>query len=252
VTTSAGPSSVPGAYARSAIQQERARVLFAKYGLTLETHEWVTTSGATASVQRVEKPIRMRIHRTCHRCNTTFGTDRVCVKCEHKRCTKCPRYPPKKTKDGAAKLDMEQEKDSGKEDLAARKKKKTPLTMRTKTGGEVVYQPVRQRIRRICHRCETLFQPPTATICESCQHVRCTRCPRDPAKTRKWPDGYPGDAPYEASDDEPPSLKPERTWKRPRLRVRWTCSECSHIFSDGPLTCANCGHERCDECIRIP
>ncbi|KAL8795714.1 MAG: hypothetical protein Q9182_007493 [Xanthomendoza sp. 2 TL-2023] len=79
------------------ILEERARALFAKYGLTLEPGEW--TSPIKPNAERVEKKIRMRIHRACHHCQTTFGADRVCNNCSHHRCKKCPRYPTKKAKE---------------------------------------------------------------------------------------------------------------------------------------------------------
>ncbi|KAI4182019.1 MAG: hypothetical protein L6R41_006262 [Letrouitia leprolyta] len=62
------------AAAYGTIQEERARALFAKYGLTLEPGEW--TLPIRPDAQRVEKKIRMRVHRTCHRCETTFGLDK--------------------------------------------------------------------------------------------------------------------------------------------------------------------------------
>jgi hypothetical protein len=76
----------------SAIQQEKARLLFAKYGLTLDPGEW--KSPTDLQFPRVTKTIRMRVRRTCHRCETTFGSDKLCVNCQHQRCKKCPRFPP--------------------------------------------------------------------------------------------------------------------------------------------------------------
>jgi hypothetical protein len=256
VTTSAGGVASPGAYARSAIQQERARALFAKYGLTLEAHEWIPT-GTAATVQRVEKPIRMRVHRNCHRCGTTYGADRICVKCEHKRCKKCPRYPPKKPKDkGPVGVSKDPKgKGTGAESKGGeempRKKRKPLLTIQSRAGTDLVYRQKGQRIRRRCHKCDTLFNPPTSTVCESCQHLRCTRCPRDPAKEKKWPHGYPGDADYASSEDEQIELRPRKVYRKPRQRVRWTCSECSTMMKDGKV-CSNCDHQRCENCIREP
>ncbi|OCL08594.1 hypothetical protein AOQ84DRAFT_292834, partial [Glonium stellatum] len=225
------------------VQQERARALFAKYGLTLESHEWITTAANATNVQRVEKPIRMRVHRSCHRCGTTYGADKICAKCEHKRCKKCPRYPKKKSKTG----------EKGKEPEESKPKPRKPLlTIKSRTGGELVYQPVKQRVRRTCHKCETMFQPPSATICEKCQHVRCTRCPRDPAKPKKWPEGYPGDVAAEDESDDEADLGKRRTWRRPRQRVRWSCERCQSFFKEGSQACPDCGHERCDTCTRIP
>lgn len=230
---------------RSALQQERARALFAKYGLTLETHEWISTPAEPIHVQRVEKPIRMRVHRSCHHCNTTFGADKICSKCEHKRCKKCPRYPKKKTPGDKGK---EKEKDR-----PVPPKKKKLLTITTKSGGELAYQPAKQRVRRSCHKCEAQFVPPTATVCEQCQHVRCVRCPRDPAKLSKWPNGYPGDADADSEGELERALdQARRIWRKPRTRVRWECEECHSLFVEDSPQCPGCGHARCVNCVRKP
>lgn len=256
VTSTTGQVSYP----RSAAQQERARALFAKYGLTLEAHEWITTGTTNENVQRVEKPIRMRVHRQCHRCQTTFGADRVCQKCEHTRCKKCPRYPAKKEK---AKGKGKEGESAATPAAAAAKigtkpaKKQEYLTIKSRTGGpDLERRPPKQRVRRSCHKCQNLFIPATATVCTHCQHARCTKCPRDPAKKKKWPDGYPGDA--AASDTEtdaeglPAHQRPERIWRKPRMRIRWSCEQCNSLFMEKTKTCANCGHERCQSCVRIP
>ncbi|KAI4672061.1 uncharacterized protein J4E78_000561 [Alternaria triticimaculans] len=228
---------------RNAMQQERARALFAKYGLTLESHEWIAAPAPKPTVQRVEKSIRMRVHRSCHRCGTLYGSDKVCLQCEHKRCKKCPRFPKKKTPE---------EKQAEKEGMEQPKRKRM-LTIRTRGGDELVYQPARQRIRRNCHVCENLFVPATANVCNSCQHVRCTKCPREPAKLSKWPDGYPGDAePDSETEVEKQLEKFRRTWRKPRTRVRWQCEKCNGLFHNNSPQCPGCGHERCDKCTRSP
>ncbi|KAI4683383.1 uncharacterized protein J4E88_004559 [Alternaria novae-zelandiae] len=112
---------------RNAMQQERARALFAKYGLTLESHEWIAAPAPKPTVQRVEKSIRMRVHRSCHRCGTLYGSDKVCLQCEHKRCKKCPRFPKKKTPE---------EKQAEKEGMEQPKRKRM-LTIRTRGGDEL-------------------------------------------------------------------------------------------------------------------
>ncbi|KAK7538348.1 uncharacterized protein J3D65DRAFT_587741 [Phyllosticta citribraziliensis] len=244
VSSTVGQTSYP----RNAAQQERARALFAKYGLTLEAHEWITSGISNENVQRVEKPIRMRVHRTCHRCQTTFGPDRVCQKCEHTRCKKCPRYPAKKEDKAKGKAR------AGEPQAAPPAKKGDCLTMKSRTGGpDLERRPPKQRVRRTCHKCDSLFIPPTAASCTSCSHVRCTKCPRDPAKRKKWPDGYPGDAPASESETDVDAVKrPDRTWRKPRQRVRWTCENCQTLFMEKSKSCANCGHDRCLNCPRAP
>ena len=157
-----------------AIEEEKARALFAKYGFTLEPGEWIVP--ATVGVPRVEKQVRMRIHRTCHRCQTTFGADRVCNVCQHTRCKKCPRFPESKSKFAKGKgLAV-----AGVAADDGLNKKADPLTTQHRaTGNEVVSKAPTQRVRRTCHQCETLFQG-KATQCENCKHLRCAKCPRDP------------------------------------------------------------------------
>jgi len=85
---------------RSQMQIERARKLVERFDLNLSTDDFISVS-LDREAFRVEKPIRMRIHRTCHKCNTMFGGNKKCVTCQNKRCSKCPRYPPLKTDDAA-------------------------------------------------------------------------------------------------------------------------------------------------------
>ncbi|KAK7177793.1 hypothetical protein PSPO01_16158 [Paraphaeosphaeria sporulosa] len=233
---------------RSALQQERARALFAKYGFTLESHEWIAALAMPVNVQRIEKPIRMRVHRTCHRCGTTYGAHKVCAKCEHKRCKKCSRYPKKKTP-------LENAQSQAQSNAAAAKalpKKKRVLTVPSRTGGELAYQPAKQRVRRNCHKCHALFIPPTATIC-GCRYIRCTKCPRDLAKLNKWPSGYQGDVEYDSGTEMECELeRSRRIWRKPRTRVRWECDQCNTTFLNGSPQCPGCGHEKCEKCVRKP
>ncbi|KAL9595501.1 MAG: hypothetical protein Q9219_006399 [cf. Caloplaca sp. 3 TL-2023] len=230
------------AAAYGSVQEERARALFAKYGLTLEPGEW--TSPIKPDAQRVEKKIRMRVHRSCHRCQTTFGPDKVCSNCKHTRCKKCPRFPSKKAK-----------KSKGEEittiggaaaqigDTALNLKSLT-ITSRT-TGKQVTYKPITQRVRRTCHMCDTLFAG-KENVCANCGHSSCRQCPRDPyarPKTEKYPEGYPGDSDYNRVIRERHPI---------RVHVRWTCHECDKMFKDLSRRCEGCGHDRCDDCPRRP
>ncbi|KAL2172847.1 hypothetical protein VTG60DRAFT_25 [Thermothelomyces hinnuleus] len=217
---------------RSQIFAERAKKLGELYGLELPPSEWHKTEG---DALRVEKPIRMRVHRKCHLCGTSFGVHKECPQCKHQRCKQCPRVPPKRT---------EAEREESRKKRAAIIKeraekapiipdwdptpKKIVLRRPAKSGGQdLYYRKPRQRIRRTCCECERLF---TGTkICEGCQHVRCTDCPRDPPKKDKYPYGYPGDAPS-------------------KRIAHYQCADCKHIFSSPPTdepACAKCSHTKC-------
>ncbi|KAL2157527.1 hypothetical protein VTH06DRAFT_6078 [Thermothelomyces fergusii] len=217
---------------RSQIFAERAKKLGELYGLELPPSEWHKTEG---DVLRVEKPIRMRVHRKCHLCGASFGVNKECPQCKHQRCKQCPRVPPKRT---------EAEREESRKKRAAIIKeraenapiipdwnpapKKIVIKRPAKSGGQdLYYRKPRQRIRRTCCECEKLF---TGTkICEGCQHVRCTDCPRDPPKKDKYPYGYPGDAPSKRIG-------------------HYQCDDCKHIFSAPPTdepTCVKCSHTKC-------
>lgn len=229
-------------------------------------------------VKRVEKPIKMRVRRTCHRCQTTFGSDRVCSNCQHVRCKACPRHPPARTKEekearALAKAKGKQPEKPSDSDTPAtaaiiepattQKVERTPLTMESRTGGQdVMYKEIKQRVRRTCHQCQTIFTG-RSTVCESCGHIRCRNCPREPyvlslgfldsslanetcsAKLDKYPDGYPGDA-------EPPSERPQRVWKKPRMRVRYFCEKCDTFYVPGENICTTCGEEKGPNSRRDP
>jgi hypothetical protein len=77
---------------------ERARALFRKYDFDIDESEWKIENNNRQPTERVQKAIRMRVRYTCHSCRTVFGHDKVCLSCNHSRCSDCIRYPPKKVK----------------------------------------------------------------------------------------------------------------------------------------------------------
>jgi hypothetical protein len=233
-------------------QHDKTRALFAKYGLTLDPG--VQKFPTDFQLKRVSKPIRMRVRRTCHRCETTFGADKLCINCQHTRCTKCPRHPAARTTEG----DPATRKSKAPE-ISVPQPRMLPRAPYLKLHGDLdwqlkmpsymngqnlVHKPVRQRIHRYCHLCESAFDPGEKS-CPVCSHIRCKNCPRDPAKQHKYPDGYAGDA-------DPPGARPERTFKKPRRRVHYVCHVCETWYQGQSGICAGCGQEKCAASIRIP
>lgn len=224
---------------RSELFAERAKKLGEMYGLELRPSEWHSTEGHAL---RVEKPIRMRVHRKCHVCETSFGLSKECPKCKHPRCKECPRLPPKRT---------EAEREESRKKRAAILKeraenpiiipdwdtsdKKVVLKKPAKKGGQdLIHRKPRQRVRRTCCQCEKLYLSNTKS-CESCQHGRCTDCPREPAKKDKYPYGYPGDLPGKKIG-------------------HYKCHECDNIYSLPPsedARCTKCNHRNCADCERV-
>lgn len=131
----------------------------------------------------------MRIHRTCHKCNTTYGANKICANCKHPRCTKCPRYPLKKEKGrtvlaGLGPVPVMEERGvrgAEREGKETEKKEKLVMTMpsKTKGGQPLVRKKPMQRVRRNCHECGCLYAA-GSKICARCEHMRCADCPRDP------------------------------------------------------------------------
>lgn len=186
---------------------ERARLIALKHDVEL-ADDWPFQNKVPG--ERVEKPIRMRVHRFCHRCETAFGGEKICPSCDHKRCKQCPRTPAKKDKKSKHKKD--------KKDIYA------GLTLPNKNGGEpLVHKNIRHRVHWKCHRCENNFG--SDTVCKTCQHSRCKRCERDLPK------------------------KKSEEGEKKRRPVKWTCHECQNAYT-GVKTCANCGHNRCKTCPR--
>ncbi|PBP17678.1 hypothetical protein BUE80_DR011479 [Diplocarpon rosae] len=140
---------------RSQIEAARAQKLAERCAVAVEPRR---PAGPDQETVRIEKPIRLRIHRACHVCTTAFGSNKTCAQCQHVRCKACQRFPSKKAEKGKG----ERETEPGAQPLVMKKPK--------------------QRVRRHCHECQTLF-PGRSKICPSCDHVRCVECPRDPNTT---------------------------------------------------------------------
>jgi hypothetical protein len=190
---------------RSEIEAERIRKIYERFTKELKDLELTESNRPDREAYRVEKPIRMRIHRTCHLCNATFGNNKLCWTCQHPRCSRCPRHPTEmkaaeqsrsgKPADMMEVMEVDEDvKEKGKGNLdPATDADMTEVDSLLHLKGQIILmrpsripgaQPLvrkkpKQRVRRACHQCEATF-PSGHKICLRCQHVRCTDCPRDP------------------------------------------------------------------------
>jgi hypothetical protein len=177
---------------KSELFEERAKKLGERFGLEIKAGEWQQAAAPPNSdtVLRIDKPIRMRVRRTCHKCNTGFGAAKECPGCSHVRCTKCARYPPKRTeaeviasrerRAALMKANKESQAIVPDYDCENYNDREYVLKRPSKTGGQdLIYKKPRQRVRRTCHECQTLFRAHSKK-CDKCNHIRCTDCPRDP------------------------------------------------------------------------
>ncbi|KFH48664.1 hypothetical protein ACRE_004370 [Hapsidospora chrysogenum ATCC 11550] len=232
---------------KSELLEERAKRLGERFGLEIKAGEWQHAAAPPNSdtVLRIDKPIRMRVRRTCHKCSTGFGAAKECPGCSHVRCTKCARYPPKRTeaeviasrerRAALMKANKENQAIVPDYDFENYNDREFVLKKPSKTGGQdLIYKKPRQRVRRTCHECQALFMAHSKK-CENCSHIRCTDCPRDPPKKDKYPFGYPGDA-------FGPSSVP-----------RYECERCHSLYpadAENGIKCTQCGREKTDESPR--
>ncbi|KAI0387743.1 hypothetical protein F5Y04DRAFT_240886 [Hypomontagnella monticulosa] len=231
---------------RIQIHEERAKKLGTKFGLEIKPSEWHSTEG---DVLRVDKSVRMRIHRECHRCHSAFGAGDECPSCQHKRCKKCTRHPAKPRNEAERQANRER-----REAVMRRNKENAPiipsydydyaqkiiLKRPGKAGGqELVFKgKPRMRVRRHCHECNNLITAHSkqVRVCDNCGHKRCADCPRDPKAKDKYPYGYPND-------------EPGVTFKGVHA-----CHECKKKFpanAEDGTECRNCAHQKCAECPRV-
>lgn len=260
---------------RKGINEEKAKALFERYGIKYQLPP--VDSSSPNKARRVERPVRIRIHWTCHQCDRQFGPERVCSSCGHQRCSDCTRSPPKKVKailDEAKQMQIAEERSAANKDqiltaispntLAApgqpRIAADPPLELdadnseavdisrfamgqRPRSGIKLVMRSKAPTMRRICHECQTPFSPRNGTECESCGHQRCESCPTRTVKTAYGED----EAPFE------PTMVAtvQRVYRKPRQRIRWQCDQCDTIFADSSR-CRKCDHRRCEACVRSP
>lgn len=154
-STPTGPTSSPEETPTTRPQQpsneaemrfQKAQALFARYNVQLNEADW--NMRPREPYERVPKKIRMRVRYTCHHCSTTFGRDRVCVTCQHRCCTRCARYPPRRDRANTI----------------------TTTAPPADNPGEAS-----RNVEASCHECQTGFEL-GATECPNCHHRICGRC----------------------------------------------------------------------------
>lgn len=254
VTTTETPTKYK--VTRRQLWEERAQQIFEKYELSLDPSMKLVDPAVdlTATVERVKKPVRMRVHLYCHRCEACFGPDRICASCEHRKCKKCTRHPREEAK--ARDNSVARRAKTKKEEQHSMAMEPLVIIQNPQTGRQIlVHNRAGYHTRRSCHKCDAEFVPPMTKMCSGCGHTRCARCPRLPATTTRWKAAYPGEAEGSSEEEQLPHfrhMRQERVFRKPRQRVRWNCDHCSALFSEGQKTCQDCGHDKCPKCRRQP
>lgn len=171
---------------KAEIVGQRGRVISLRLGMEVETWEMRTVL-PDETVRRMDKPISLRVRWACHLCNSGINLHGKCSKCEHSRCKECHRLdssieaddglvarvrPAKRRSEADDEGHCISEQDWSEDGVVFKK--------RSRTGGpDLVLRKPRHRVRRTCHVCQADFAQ-LSKICDKCQHVRCTDCPREP------------------------------------------------------------------------
>ncbi|KAF2971068.1 hypothetical protein GQX73_g2522 [Xylaria multiplex] len=147
---------------RIQIHEERAKKLGARFGLEIKPSEWHSSEG---EVLRVDKPVRMRIHRECHRCKSRFGAGNQ---------TEAERQANRERREALIQKHKDMAPIIPSYDYSPQAQQ-IVLTRPRKVGAQDLVYKGRPRMR--------------------CGHKRCADCPRFPDNKKSYPYGYPNDEP---------------------------------------------------------
>lgn len=210
---------------RTGLTHDKARALFEKHGVKYEPEPLSSRSRtAQSSPQRVEKPIRIRVHWTCHDCHAQFGSHPVCENCGHARCEECYKAPPRRVKEALDNALSEREGDE--ENTMARQRGSAPVQL-------VAANPPDPKL------------PPVTQLAQ----------PHDVLEART-----PGDMPSD-DDDLPPASyllilqqTPTSAYQLANnSSTRRTCHQCrTPLANPTPTRCSHCNHTICASCPREP
>ena len=168
----------------------------------------------------------MRIRFWCHRCNTQYvAGSRECSQCNHQRCKRCNRDPPKRT------TPRHRLQDHGR------------LSSRASTD-HVIGVPVVVPARSLAGVRLDDRPGPHLTLIGEAEPV--SAAARDQS-TMPAP-GFP--PALDAGQRQ--NVSTNRINKRLKIRVHHICHLCERTFEPGQHTCLDCRHERCAQCPRDP
>lgn len=228
---------------RSGISEDKARLLFEKYGLRYPAAKRPQQEPPT-KIRRVEKPVRIRLHWSCHHCKTAFAHNKVCTSCGHGRCGDCTRSPPQRVLRILEKTKRERESAeilaraaaaSPHEDAVS---SPAPTMLAEQVPAEIDPETPSDPLPRVSEsKIET--EPLRFVYTIRSSSLRGTGGLDLYHMTRN------------SYDHETPRPSIQRVFKQPRQRVRWICDHCESTFTHRDR-CSNCQHERCVGCIRSP
>lgn len=205
---------------------ERNKTIFAKYGFEPPESDWPMET--KDSPERVERRVRMRIRFFCHHCNTLYGTSKQCAHCAHRRCNQCVRQPPKRPVPRVRLAAAD----------AARARYATSVE-NLGSGSRMALQSSQTQPPASVRRAFALAQSVATNGMDPNENITMGMTSQD-------------EFALGGSGQQSPEYHHTRINKRTRMRVHHTCHVCQRPFTHGDHICAGCGHERCDECPRVP
>lgn len=248
---------LPMRMGRSGLSTEKARELFAQHGFDYELRGFQPHQEPPNKIRRVEKPIRLRVHYTCHECQRKFGVEKTCLQCGHQRCRVCARDPPRRVKELSDRSRKSMQADeAAKATAAAVASTETcakvpaiePAVPAPESAPEMLTGPL------LLDESSEYTTEPLPKDFEFTMYAR----PRTGIQTMWRADSRPRvhkqshSASLTSSEDDVPMVRTvKRVYRKPRQRVRYTCENCSTLFIEG-VRCYQCGHERCQHCHREP
>jgi hypothetical protein len=210
-------------------------------------------------VRRVEKVIRARSHVLCHKCNTEFGLQELCKTCS-----------PNLAQDARPTFSLAELQPT----IASSSISRVEASRNTRSWLERLSPPPEAILVSQSLRVDLSSKPPTQqsrpqSPSGSFEHIH-EKIPasRPPLRTRKS-SGASIDSlsmspvesatvmtPLLSATIEDPALSKfenPRVFRRTRHQVRFICEQCKTVFpTRRELNCPQCGHVRCDHCVRDP
>lgn len=208
---------------RADIRNHHIQELFSRHahGSQFGARYMGPTPERPSKIRRVEKPIRIRIHWTCHECNTKFGREQICVECGHPRCNECPRQPAKQVRAlvETTRLRMH-EQDRERQALSSEDEVNSPVS--TASSPAILSTPIQ-------------FSSQPLDL--------------DPNLSEDT-----SDSPFDfAFYGRPRTTALRASYRSARLQhttMLNMCHECGAPLSSDSDACPNCSHARCERCPR--
>ncbi|EMC91553.1 hypothetical protein BAUCODRAFT_38668 [Baudoinia panamericana UAMH 10762] len=237
----------------------KTRHLFKQYVRADEPCRWINDERAS-KLRRVERPVRIRIHRICHLCQGRFDSGKACLKCKHVRCADCKKTPSHRV---PATLDVaKHEKPREDQHLQAQVSTDLSVTPKDSTNPAIALADNSQDDVDTPSDAETGLQPDDGSIFYQLTNYDTRSRSPTRAKRNIFDRLPPSLCPSQPTAGKPPDRSPEnpisltstaqRVYRKPRQRVRYSCDQCQAALVGDAQACQACGHARCSDCVRNP